>query len=416
MTDDYENSADFDEEAKRTLESEREDAETGAKYGAGFAAITFGLIPAGFIAWDCIQSVFLGARFRWSELWTEIGIIGAIFFSAWIYYRLKRPRELSDARLIRVELKLDRLLDLSEEISEGPKKRVSEERQSAGEQNVELPDKLEEQPGTKNHISEELDERLEELRVQIKLARLFARIEDDLREIRKNLTTAQSAREGEKGLTPQEVLNSRRGAKFPASESDALLMVDFIEQGLDDFETDKRGTADIELSFSRCFSLESLQEEVSEAASKSRSATLNEICDSLSWIHDRVNMIRESAAYARLEKEAEQGDASAQYELGIAYFDGQRGVQDYEEAYYWLCLATAANFATKDVGTDAVIRSRDDAASHLTPIDLSRVQGRAKKWIRDHFADLSQYPPARHAAEKILAGLKQEDMTEETGQ
>src|ERR1035437_1307102 len=246
---------------------------------------------------------------------------------------------------------------------------------------------------------EELYERIVELRVQVKLARLFARIEDDLRELRRNLTAAQFAREGEKGFIPQEVLNSGRGFKFPASENEARLMaamaLDIIEEGLDYFETDKWGTADFALSFSRCMSLESLQEEVREAASKSRSASLNEICSSLSWIHDRVNTIRESAAYARLEKRAEQGDASAQYELGIAYRDGQHGIQDYEEAYYWLYLAVTANFATKDVGAEAVTGARDDAASHLTPADLSRVQGRAREWVKNHLANLSFDDPRR---------------------
>jgi TPR repeat protein len=141
--------------------------------------------------------------------------------------------------------------------------------------------------------------------------------------------------------------------------------------------------------------LESLQEEVREAATKSRSASLNEICSSLSWIHDRVNTVRESAAYERLEKRAEQGDALAQYELGIAFRDGQHGIQDYEEAYYWLYLAVTANLATKDVGAEAVTCTRDDTASHLTPADLSRVQGRAREWVKNHLADLSFDDPRR---------------------
>lgn len=251
-----------------------------------------------------------------------------------------------------------------------------------------------------DHTVEELYDQMAELRVLLKLGRLFSRIEDDLREIRRNMTATQFAREGEKGFVPpQEGLNWRRGFKFPAGESEARLNaaedLDIIEEGLDDFETDKWGAVDLDLYVSRCMSLESLQEEVREAASKSRSASLNEICFSLSWIRDRVNNIRESAGHARLEKRAEQGDALAQHELGVALRDGLHGIQDYEEAYYWLYLAEAAKLVLRDSGAEAVTGTRDDVASHLTPADLSRVQGRAREWVKNHLADLSFDDPRR---------------------
>jgi hypothetical protein len=102
-----------------------------------------------------------------------------------------------------------------------------------------------------SHTVDEHYERMVELRAQLKLAMLFARIEDDLRELRRNLTTAQFAREGEKGFIPQDALNSGRRFKFPVGEDEARLeaaeALDTIEEGLDNFETDKWGTVDLDL-------------------------------------------------------------------------------------------------------------------------------------------------------------------------
>jgi hypothetical protein len=65
--------------------------------------------------------------------------------------------------------------------------------------------------------------------------------------------------------------------------------------------------------------------------------------------------------------------------LGICTYALGHGVpQDFAEAYFWLDLAAAgplAEWAAKD---------RDEAASHLTPADLSREQERARKWFEAH--------------------------------
>jgi TPR repeat protein len=79
-------------------------------------------------------------------------------------------------------------------------------------------------------------------------------------------------------------------------------------------------------------------------------------------------------------KSAEQGNASAQRELGCWYKDGQGVPQDYAEAYFWLDLAAAG----KPTDTEQVTKFRDEAASHLTPADLSREQERARKWFEAH--------------------------------
>jgi len=83
-------------------------------------------------------------------------------------------------------------------------------------------------------------------------------------------------------------------------------------------------------------------------------------------------------------KAAEQGVADAQCRLGAWYGTGQGVPQDYAEAYFWCDLATAGKQDASD--SKQVAKHRDEAASHLTPADLSREQERARKWIEAHQA------------------------------
>ena len=88
-------------------------------------------------------------------------------------------------------------------------------------------------------------------------------------------------------------------------------------------------------------------------------------------------------------KAAEQGLADAQAELGADYALGQGVPQDFAEAYFWLDLAVAGMPVTvkpEDMtkARDLSAKSRDFAASLLTPDERSRVQERARKWFEDH--------------------------------
>ena len=89
-----------------------------------------------------------------------------------------------------------------------------------------------------------------------------------------------------------------------------------------------------------------------------------------------------SQAMAWYQKAADQGNTFAQWGLGLLYYQGQGVPQDYAEAYYWLDLAVAGNLNTAKA--EDAVKERDDAASHLTPANLSRVQERARKWFEDH--------------------------------
>jgi hypothetical protein len=55
--------------------------------------------------------------------------------------------------------------------------------------------------------------------------------------------------------------------------------------------------------------------------------------------------------------------------------------QDYAEAYFWLDLAAAGKIENDQ---EDIAKARDEAASHLTAADLSRVQERARKWFEAH--------------------------------
>ena len=83
-------------------------------------------------------------------------------------------------------------------------------------------------------------------------------------------------------------------------------------------------------------------------------------------------------------KAAEQGNADAQLSLGYLYDDGQGVPQDYAEAYFWYYLAAAGEQDASD--SKQVAKYRDEAASHLTPVDLAREQERARKWFEAHQA------------------------------
>jgi hypothetical protein len=91
----------------------------------------------------------------------------------------------------------------------------------------------------------------------------------------------------------------------------------------------------------------------------------------------------QAAAWYR--KAAEQGNADAQFSLGFLYDKGQGVSQACAEAYFWYALA-ASKLSPLDSSSLAKgpAEHRDEAASHLTPTDLSREQERARKWFEEH--------------------------------
>ena len=74
---------------------------------------------------------------------------------------------------------------------------------------------------------------------------------------------------------------------------------------------------------------------------------------------------------------AEQGDALAQLGLGVMYANGRGVPQDNVSAHMWLNLATA-----KSTGEERERRAkmRDTVAESMTREDLSEAQRRAREW------------------------------------
>ena len=78
---------------------------------------------------------------------------------------------------------------------------------------------------------------------------------------------------------------------------------------------------------------------------------------------------------------AEQGIARAQYSLGVMYGTGLGVPQDRAEAHMWLNLA-----ASRSSGADRErsVGARDRLAERMTPADLREAQRRAREWHAAH--------------------------------
>ena len=78
---------------------------------------------------------------------------------------------------------------------------------------------------------------------------------------------------------------------------------------------------------------------------------------------------------------AEQGHATAQHNLGVMYGTGEGVPQDNIGAHMWLNLA-----ASRSSGADRErsVGVRDRVAERMTPADLSEAQRRAREWHAAH--------------------------------
>ena len=86
----------------------------------------------------------------------------------------------------------------------------------------------------------------------------------------------------------------------------------------------------------------------------------------------------EAAHWYRLA--AEQGDAQAEYNLGLAYARGEGVTQDIVEAHMWFNLAAARFPPTDSRNRAAAVKNRDTVAGEMTSEQLSEAQKRALAW------------------------------------
>jgi len=78
-----------------------------------------------------------------------------------------------------------------------------------------------------------------------------------------------------------------------------------------------------------------------------------------------------------LQAKAEQGDATAQHDLGGLYAKGQGVPQDSGEAYFWLIVASASGDRSSVMSSRFI---RDDVANLLSQPRASDIQKRAREW------------------------------------
>ena len=73
----------------------------------------------------------------------------------------------------------------------------------------------------------------------------------------------------------------------------------------------------------------------------------------------------------------EQGNASAQYNLGVMYALGQGVPRDNVQAYMWFDLSARY---LEGVERDRMVRIRDVIASDMTPAQIAEAQRLAREW------------------------------------
>jgi TPR repeat protein len=79
---------------------------------------------------------------------------------------------------------------------------------------------------------------------------------------------------------------------------------------------------------------------------------------------------------------AQQGDWSAQSNLGSMYSKGQGVIQDYTRADMWYSLAASRSSGES---RERATRHRDAVATHLSPVQVARAQEMARKCEASNF-------------------------------
>ena len=87
---------------------------------------------------------------------------------------------------------------------------------------------------------------------------------------------------------------------------------------------------------------------------------------------------REAVRWFR--KAAEQGSADAQGNLGVMYGNGKGVTQDYVLSHMWLNLAVSRFLASEKENRDKAIKDRDIVAGVMTPAQIAAAQKLAREW------------------------------------
>lgn len=82
----------------------------------------------------------------------------------------------------------------------------------------------------------------------------------------------------------------------------------------------------------------------------------------------------------KLRRAAEQGDATAQFNLGLMYSTGRGVPQDYVAAHMFFNLAGAK-------GNEDARKTRDQLATKMTASQIAEAQRRAREWQTEPGSD-----------------------------
>ncbi len=77
---------------------------------------------------------------------------------------------------------------------------------------------------------------------------------------------------------------------------------------------------------------------------------------------------------------AEQGDAIAQFNLGVMYAEGNGVPQDYVQSHKWFNLAASRYLASEKECRDRAVNNRELIAANMTPARTYNAQWLARVW------------------------------------
>ena len=87
-----------------------------------------------------------------------------------------------------------------------------------------------------------------------------------------------------------------------------------------------------------------------------------------------------AAAVSWYRKAADQGNAKAQFNLGLMYGNGQGVPQNYVQGHMWFNLAAARFPASETENRNKAVSARANVASKMTPAQVAEAQKLAREW------------------------------------
>jgi uncharacterized protein len=101
----------------------------------------------------------------------------------------------------------------------------------------------------------------------------------------------------------------------------------------------------------------------------------------LGWMHREGEGVPQDYEQALkwLRKAADQGNARAQAALGVMYLKGQGVLQDFAQARMWFNLSASG---AEDAGTrELAVKFRGLLAAKMTPAEIAEAQRMAQEWV-----------------------------------